>query len=228
MTAIIFDTETTGLDEPEIIESAWMGAKFCASDENPDVIELTFGIPIVKRFKPGKPISMGAMCTHHIMDEDLLGEPPSASFKLPRGLKYMIGHNVDFDWKVAGSPENVKRIDTLSLARRYLPECDSHKLGALTYYINRINARAELQSAHSAETDIMLTGALLSAILERTNVQVQDFETLWELSEQSRVPTVMMFGKHKGMPIAQVPPDYKAWYLRQAVVDPYVARAFCA
>ena len=187
MTAIVFDTETTGLDEPEIIESAWMGAKFRAEDENSDTLELTYGIPVVKRFKPSKRISMGAMCTHHIMDEDLRNEPPSSSFALSQSVQYMIGHNVDFDWKAAGSPEHIQRIDTLSLARRYFPDCDSHKLGALTYYINRNEAREELQSAHSAETDILLTGALLVAILTKTNVQVQDFETLWKLSEEARV-----------------------------------------
>lgn len=225
MTAIIFDTETTGIANPEVIESSWMHAEFAATADESDFPILQFSLPITERFKPAARISMGAMATHHIMDEDLVGCPPTSSFKLPDGVKYMIGHNVDFDWTVAGSPAGIKRIDTLCLARKFWPECDSHSLGALTYYLFRSTARVELQSAHSAETDIQLTGELLRAIVDKANFTITDFETLWKLSESARIPDIMPFGKHKGEKIANVPADYKRWLLGQSDVDPYLVKA---
>jgi exodeoxyribonuclease X len=35
----------------------------------------------------------------------------------------------------------------------------------------------------------------------------------------------MSFGKHKGMAIADIPPDYKQRLLKQPDVDPYLVKA---
>jgi len=35
----------------------------------------------------------------------------------------------------------------------------------------------------------------------------------------------MPFGKHKGLPIREVPADYRRWLLGQSDVDPYLRRA---
>lgn len=140
-------------------------------------------------------------------------------------MQYLIGHNIDFDWKVIGSPATLRRIDTLGLARALWPRCDSHSLGALTYFLFRASARTQLQGAHSAEVDIALTASLLQAILTRHPEEITSMEQLWRASEDARVPRVMPFGKHKGMPIAEVPEDYKAWLRRQADVDPYLLKA---
>ena len=79
----------------------------------------------MKFYIPGKPITLGALATHHIMDEELVDCPPAASFTLPGQLDYMIVHNVDFDWEVIGKPE-INRICTLVLARKLLPSLDNH------------------------------------------------------------------------------------------------------
>jgi exodeoxyribonuclease X len=84
----------------------------------------------VQRYNPGKPITLGALVTHHIMDEELVDCPLVASFTPPGHVDYIIGHNVDFDWEVIGKPE-VKRICTLALARKLWPELDSHNQIAL-------------------------------------------------------------------------------------------------
>jgi exodeoxyribonuclease X len=54
---------------------------------------------------------------------------------------------------------------------------------------------------------------------------VQSIEELWQLSEKSRIPKVMPFGKHKGEPIDSIPDDYRSWLLRQSDVDPYLLKA---
>jgi len=222
MSCIVLDTETTGIVDPEVIEACWMSVAFVPGGAGQHLPSIRFGPPVTRRFKPSGPISMGAMATHHIMDEDLQDQPGSSTFRLPDGTRYVVGHNVDFDWRVAGSPESVKRIDTLCLARRFWPECDSHSLGALTYFLDRAGARERLRSAHNAETDVLLTARLLEAILRTSAVPITDIDALWRLSESARVPTVMPFGKHKGWKISDVPPDYKAWLRRQPDVDPYL------
>lgn len=218
MAAIIFDTETTGTNEPQIIEAAWLRLDSPATLGVTDQFE--------QRYRPTERISLGALTVHHIYDEELIGCPPHTDFRLPADVQYIIGHNVDYDWKVAGKP-NVKRICTLALARRLYPDADSHSQSAMIYLIDRPNARNLLKSAHSALADVRNCRSLLANLISLSG-PVADWETLWQLSEQARIPKVMTFGKHKGMAITDVPADYKAWLLRQPDVDPYLQVALKA
>lgn len=215
MNAIILDTETTGLDEPEPVEIAWLGI------EGPADLEVTQ--EFCCRYKPSKPISLGALATHHIMDEDLVNCAPGSDFHLPEGIEYLIGHNVDFDWRVIGEPE-VKRIDTCCLSRKLWPKADSHSQSAMLYLLERRTARAYLRNVHSAAVDAHNCSRLLRHILAALG-DPMTWQALWLLSEDARVPDVMPFGKHKGVPIADVPSDYRSWLLRQPDVDPYLQKA---
>ena len=211
---LIIDTETTGVVEPEPIEIAWAMIN--------DIETLAGVKKFEARYKPTKAISLGAMSTHHIMDEDLVDCDPSGSFSLPEGAAYLIGHNVDFDWKVIGSPE-VKRICTLALSRDLYPGIDSHTLAAMFYHLERDSARFRLENAHSAFTDVMLCRDILKHIVKLLGVTTWD--ELWLASESARIPSVMPFGKHKGIAIKDIPADYKQWLLKQPDVDPYLASA---
>lgn len=214
MTAIIFDTETTGLDAPEVIEAAWMYV-----DPTGGILDIGQTL----RFAPSKPISLGALATHHIMDEDLVGCPPSTTCALPAGVEYLIGYNVDFDWRAIGEPA-VKRIDVLALCRALWPDVDSHSQGAMLYLLERALARDMLRDAHSARTDIEACRVILMHVLHRLG-RPATFEALWQHSERARIPTRMPFGKWKGRPIAEIPADYKRWLLGQPDVDCYLAQA---
>ena len=156
--AIIFDVEATDKNDAVIIEAASL-----------DITSLTpleVGNPWVQRYNPGKPISLGALATHHIMDEELVSCAPSASFKLPADTKYLIGHNIDFDWVAIGSPQ-VKRICTLALARSLWPDLDSHTQSALLYYFERATARDQLRNAHSALADVWICSKIVGKIIEK-------------------------------------------------------------
>ncbi len=141
MSALIFDTETTGLREPQVIEAAWLRITSLTPLATSDAYE--------QRFRPNKPIDFGAMATHHITDEDLAHCQPSNSFRLPDGVQYLIGHNIDYDWGVIGQPD-VRRIDTLALSRLLWPETDSHKQTALLYMLDRPFAKQHAPAAHWA------------------------------------------------------------------------------
>jgi len=218
-TAILFDCETTGLDESDIIETAYFPLEECC---------LRHGdLNDVARFRPTKPITLGAMAVHHIIPEDFdaLNLPPSSEAKLPPHIKYIVGHNIDFDWKALGCPP-VRRICTLALARAIWPNLDSHTNGALYYYFStdRRFARVVLRNAHSALADIGVTHLILEKIVAR--LKPRSLDHLWEMSEKARIPTIMTFGKHKGKPVSAVDGGYKGWYSRQEDPDPYLLKAF--
>ncbi len=214
MSAIIFDTETTGIESPEVISAAWLRL------DAPGSLRVTKSFD--QMFKPKGPISLGAMAVHHIMDEDLVDCPPATSFRLPDDAEYLIGHNVDYDWKAIGQPD-VKRIDTLSLCRSLWPEADAHTQSAMLYLLERTTAREQLKKAHSASVDAQICLVILGHILE--HIGATTWEALWQASEDARVPAIMPFGKHKGVPISKVPTDYKRWLLGQTDVDPYLIKA---
>ena len=212
--AIIFDVEATDKNNAVIIEAASLDVTSLKPFE--------VGNPWVQRYNPGKPISLGALATHHILDEELVNCPASSSFRLPAGTKYLIGHNIDFDWVAIGSPE-VKRICTLALARSLWPDLDSHTQSALLYYFERDTARDQLRNAHSALADVWICSKIVAQIIDR--LHPASLDALWEMSENARIPTVMPYGKHKGELISQVPTDYKQWLLRQDNVSGYLRKA---
>ena len=212
--AIIFDVEATDKNNAVIIEAASLDVTSLKPFE--------VGNPWVQRYNPGKPISLGALATHHILDEELVNCPASSSFRLPAGTKYLIGHNIDFDWVAIGSPD-IKRICTLALARSLWPDLDSHTQSALLYFFERETAREQLRSAHSALADVWICSKIVAQIIDK--LHPVSLDALWEMSEKARIPTVMPYGKHKGELISQVPTDYKQWLLRQDNVSGYLRKA---
>lgn len=216
MTAYIFDTETTGAAQADIIEAAWLLV------DNP--VSLQIEKQFEQRYKPSHPNTLGALVVHNIYDEELEHCPPSTEFVFPLDATYMIGHNIDYDWGMAGQPQ-VKRICTLALSRRILPQLDSHSQSALMYYFFRPHARERLKTAHSALADVQNCLYVLKELLALLPTPVQTWEQLWELSEDARLPRTMPFGKHKGVAIADLPVDYQEWLLRQDSMDPYIKLA---
>lgn len=222
MRTLIFDCESTGIKDARLVEAAWIQL----ADGAPSIVPVE---KFCQRYNPSKPIECGAMATHHITDEDVVDCPSASEFRLPADTAHLIGHNVDFDHQVAascGSQPSPKRICTLALSRSLWPEADSHSLAAMVYRLARPQAQALCRHAHGAETDVKLCRILLFSILDR--LKPTNWEALWEASELARIPTVMPYGKHRGVPIVQVPRDYKDWLLRQPDVDPYLLQALRA
>lgn len=232
MSAIILDTETTGVDAPEVIELA-----FSALMATPREYA---GLDDGARFKPSKPIALGAMATHHIIPDDLVNCPPwPGSWTPPPGVDYIIGHNIDFDWRAIGEPK-IKRICTLALARKAWLSVDSHSLGALIYHLYPpAMARDLLRNAHDAGVDVNLCARVLAALVDI--FYPRDWAHLWEISEQARVPTHFTFGKYgpkdgakQGVPITEVrkiDPGYIRWCLSSCDIvtsDPYWHKALTA
>lgn len=214
MTTLIIDTETTRNEPPEVIELAW---KVVGSMEDG-----------IRRFRPTQPMAWGALATHHILAEELGDCPPSAEARLPEGTDYIIGHNIDYDWAALGKPAGIKRICILAMSRHLFPKVDSHKLGAMAYFLseNARQCRMLLQDAHSADVNVRICEIVLKGLLPHAPDSAQtDMEGLWQFSERARIPSVMPFGKWKGSLISDLPRDYVNWMLRQPEMDEYVIKA---
>lgn len=230
---IVIDTETTGLVAP-IIPITLAILPLGGTPESFNVVEDIGDKSGLYMFNPGKAPELGALATHHLLPQDYEDSPPweGHAAHLPGGVQYLVGHNIDYDWEAIGKPD-LKRICTLALARKYWPDIDSHKLSACIYHMYGMKpaARKLLQSAHSALADAynttLLFGALVPAIIEASDwvPETVTWGDIWEASEIARVPTIMGFGKNKGVAIADLnshDPGYIKWMLKQPDVDPYL------
>lgn len=239
MKALIIDTETTGISDPRPVEIAYIEV----DDANvffDDLDTVAENPRFESRFNPGCLIDPGAMAVHHITDEIVAGCEPHTSFRLPQGIGYLIGHNIDFDYaalKTCGPIPEIKRICTLAMARALWPELTSHKLGAILYHFDRDYATSVGKNSHEAMADTLMTARLLKMIINRLTIDEPfrgdhllheaepTLDWLWKWCEYVRMPDRMPFGKHRGMKIDMVPADYKRWLLAKDDVDPYLRKA---
>lgn len=232
----ILDTETTGTDpqEDQVIELAHI--KLPATTVELFGCDLDALDHFHQRYLPSVPIKLGAQAVHNIVLSDLAGCPPADVLSIDQhGIDLMIGHNIDFDWRMLGEPE-VARICTLALSRFLFPDADSHTQSAMLYMIARrsgreADMRERLKNAHAALDDIRNCAILLKFLLQQASKaghNVSTWQAVYELSETARVPTIMGFGKHKGTPIerGQLDASYVQWYRRQPETDPYYIEAF--
>ena len=211
--AIVFDTEATDKDEPELIGAAWVEFE----SENDDLLGApsdAIKFPLVikpytnsycEKFKPTKPISYGAMAVHHILPIELENKPPSSEFALPDDVDIIIGHNIDFDWEVVGRPD-VRRICTDAISRHVWPEADAFSQSALIYMLEgpTDKTRKRLKEAHSAYWDVLNNATLVEHILKE-RPDILTWTQFHEFSEYCRIPIVCPLGKWKGTPIADLP-----------------------
>lgn len=199
---LIVDTETTRAEPKgeivvEPIEVGYVlvrGAEVAGSDR--------------KAFKPIHPITAAASATHFIVDSDLVGNPPSSSAPecLPE-CEFWVGHNIDFDWRVLGSPGRIKRIDTLAMAKWVWPGFENHKLTTLVMELagDKSIARDAIRGAHSALYDCLLVyDYLLPRLGRELGFSLSDPYAMWGISQKCRVPKVLSSGKHKGKTFAEV------------------------
>ena len=211
--AMIIDFEATDVSkEAEATQLGYRSVLFDKDgDLSADVLHMDRDGPYSNYVmcKPDRAISYGAMAVSHIMPDDVkdaFSHKAIVPRYLPKGEAYIIGHNVDYDIQVAANAgvdvSQYKAICTQALARRLLPDLDSHSLGALTYAINPDLARQYCRNAHDAGYDVTFTLWLLEHLCELGNIT--SMEQLYLASEEARIPTAFTFGKHKDKTIAEV------------------------
>lgn len=217
MSIYIFDTETTDRENGEIIEAAWLQLSTDPIEGDPKILG-----EWSSRFRPSQPSSFGAMAVHHILPSELEDCPPSSSFKLPEGIVLLVGHSIDFDWNAAGSPANVKRIDTHAMAQWLWPDASGFSQIALLYMLDGATpeTREMVREAHGALADARMNYRLLTHILSM-KPEIKTWNELWRYSEVCRIPRTCPFKRWEGVLLEDM--DYSAinWCLNQDWLDPY-------
>jgi len=221
MNALILDTETHDLNGYPI-EIAYTPCSF-----EQGVLVINQGEVFDEYFSCPEPIALGALATHHILETDIAEKPSFDTFKMPQGVQYLIGHNIDYDIKAVQKCQpdfTVKGICTLALCRMVWPELQ-HTLSAMYYHVmdDLELARKHLRHAHNAKADIYFTGVILKTLVEQLGIK--DMNSLFIMSESARIPKYITFGKHKGTAIKDLDPSYVTWLLRQDDLDPYLRKA---
>ena len=221
MSALILDTETHDLNGYPI-EIAYAPCSF-----EQGVLVINQGEVFDEYFSCPESIALGALATHHILETDIAEKPSFDTFRMPQGVQYLIGHNIDYDITAIQKCQpdfTVKGICTLALCRMVWPELP-HTLSAMYYHVmdDLELARKHLRHAHNAKADIYFTGVILKTLVEQLGIK--DMNSLYIMSETARIPKYITFGKHKGTAIKDLDPSYVTWLLRQDDLDPYLRKA---
>ena len=221
MSALILDTETHDLNGYPI-EIAYAPCSF-----EQGVLVINQGEVFDEYFSCPEPIALGALATHHILETDIAEKPSFDTFKMPQGVQYLIGHNIDYDITAIQKCQpdlTVKGLCTLALCRMVWPELP-HTLSAMYYHVmdDLELARKHLRHAHNAKADIYFTGVILKTLVEQLGIK--DMNSLFIMSETARIPKYITFGKHKGTAIKDLDSGYVSWLLKQPDLDPYLRKA---
>lgn len=186
ITAIVLDTETTGLKAPQPIEVGYIALQELTNyDTNLELMTRQHW-EFNERFKPTKAIDRSAQDVHGITLADLRHKPLFTLDKLniPDSCQYIICHNVSYDWRVLGKPTELglKKICTVKLAKALWPGLPSYKLTALMYEFFPEYHEKVVANAHGAMVDCKLVLALLTkACLE---FEFETWEDIYEVAGQ--------------------------------------------
>ena len=208
---IFYDTETTGLkpDRDRIIEIA-------AYDPMRDK---TFHTLI----NPECPIPPDATAIHSITNEMVQKAPPFKEV----GVQFshfcgndavLIAHNNDAFDKPFLTYEFARHslsflscpfIDSLKFARKYRPDLPRYSLQDLRKYFG-----IPANQAHRALDDVIILHKVFSEMIDDLTM-----EMIIEIMNEKRILRTMPFGKHRGKPLKEIPPDYIRWLHENGALD---------
>jgi exodeoxyribonuclease X len=245
----VLDTETTGLDV-ETARIVELGA--C------DVFDAALGVAGSGErgwiqtaaaswlCDPGLPIPAEAKAVHHILDDDVRGQPP-ASVRIPTILPVRdeaivyVAHHAHYDRPILeahGFPVGQRWLCTYRLAMHVWPEAPSYKNEVLRYWLGYdvlpwrevLLAPDAPAATHRAAHDVAVTALLLREALKAIASSPHDRErlsTVDALIAWAESPVllkgVMGFGKHHDKTwaeVAQIDSGYLDWMIRQEDREP--------
>lgn len=203
----LVDTETTGLEQPEPPASGVVEVGEIQFD--PITLEVLCEGSV--RVNPGCPIQEGASKVHGIYDADVVGCPTLAEVWGSDDPIVMGGHNHKFDYARLAPycPNIVGTFCTLDLARQWLRGPPNYKLQTLVEYYD-----LKRGAAHSALGDCYSNLQLLHLVVRESNKTVPELVTA---TGTRRMILKMLYGKHKGMSIHELPLSYISWFLNQEI-----------
>lgn len=231
---IILDTETTGTgDTDRIIQLGYIVLG-----------KPSEGIEVHNEFCSSEvEIALGAMETHHITPEMILGKPKCTDIQAYRRLvelnsddNYMIIHNAPFDLGMLqkeGFKNQMQLIDTLRCAKHLYGEQEFHRLQYLRYALELYKEEeAEARKlgveikAHDAIGDVLILKLFMSALTKKVKEVHPNDNPMQKLVELTKEPVYLnkplRFGKHKGKTVEElvlVDKGYLEWMKNNMDLD---------
>lgn len=192
---LVLDTETTGLNQAQVIEMAYMPIDNDVS-VNAHTVEC-------ERFLPRKAIESEAISVHGILEADLLGKPKTADLlsimPLVAQSTYVVGHNIEFDTNAINNSSSVKHnfkeICTKRLAIYTFPDEKSYRLTCLADKFISEKVKNYIDDAHSAKADVIMCALLLEHIVATLNKRDDKQYTLDELYQLSTEIGCIPYGR---------------------------------
>jgi exodeoxyribonuclease X len=216
----VIDVETAGrrLEEDAVIE---------IGSADLDLASGAIDNPMQTLCDPeGVVIDPQARRVHQISDAMLEGAPPFAEAVRPfADAPIYAAQRAEFDRSRLRLPG--RWLCTYKLALRAFPTARAHGLQSLVKYLplDLADVRPLLADLHPhrALFDALCTAVLLRAIaaaLMPRCAGVDDFlERAVKVSAEPALLAKFRFGKHKGVPLAEVPTDYLEWLVKQPDMD---------
>lgn len=204
MRYFILDTETVGLKVPETGSGV---VELCA-------FEVDSEFNLVNKYHslidPEAPISAAATATHGIFAKDVEDAPTLLEYfgivlkdnPWEEGKEpfYFIAHNAKFDekWLKPYIGCEYTLVDSLTLARKFYPDAENHKLQTLRV---ELDLPFDISDAHSADGDVEVLVNFMKRMSKDTGLSLQ---ALCEEAQIKVLPTKFTFGRYKGLNIADI------------------------
>jgi len=214
MNTIILDTETTGIEDPRLVQLAY---------------EVLGSEPVSEYFKPPKLIEFSAMAISHITNGMVADKPSFEGSDVKSNLQdllndgVLVAHNASFDIKVleAEGVKCEKYICTMQCAQHLLDYEGGYGMQELRYALN-LNVDAV---AHDALGDIKVLKALFQFLMSKMDGDYDsNIKKMIELTQKPIVLKMVTFGKHKGMKWSEVPISYLSWLYNSEMQKPFEER----
>jgi DNA polymerase-3 subunit epsilon/exodeoxyribonuclease X len=237
---VLFDTETTGLDDDDRIIQ--IGAIIVGEDGKM--------LHYNDFCKNDKPIGLEAMETHHITNEHIENAPSFSETKCYQKIQefnnsnnYLIAHNINFDLEMLrreGFECEYTLIDTLRCAKHLFYELPNHRLQYMRYALKLYKQENEEANkigaeiiAHEAIGDVIVMKLLLRLLVEKAkdlyaserfkNVNAKNpIDFLAKLTQKPVLMKIFNFGKYKGQNIKDISKSdkgYLNWMFKNTELD---------
>lgn len=191
-------------------------------------------------FKPTIPIPALSAEKHFIRDMDVQDKPQFSSFMstplatIAKGVDYFVAHNAKYDrtaivnnmarFGLSDTETNIGEEErwfcTYRLSQKIFnndPNIESHRLTYLWFQLGLCNSTNKMLVPHKADSDIFMAGKLFELLvlilIDRGIVDPsKDIGSqVWEYQNSPIEITHFPFGKHKGVPMDEVPTSYLEW-----------------
>jgi DNA polymerase III epsilon subunit-like protein len=171
---------------------------------------------------PERPIPATASAEHHLTDAYVRGAPRiervAGRLRDMTADAVLVAHNLAFDARFLPFLGDRPALCSMRFARAVIPDAPSFKNQVLRYHLGVTDPDLEGTSAHRALGDAIVTSRVFEVCVRRylANGAVDDVPHAIATVMRPRPLAALPFGRHRGVPLANVPRGYLEWLIGTA------------